>query len=50
MVRDGAHTLLPIAAAVKPGGSGMPVDFGFVIGGLFKSITHCGRGGGGPAS
>jgi hypothetical protein len=42
--------LLPEAAAVNPGGSGMPVAFGFVMGGLFKSITHCGGGGGGPAS
>jgi hypothetical protein len=42
--------LLPKAPAVNPGGSGMPVAFGFVMGGLFKSITHCGGGGGGPAS
>ena len=44
--------LLPKAAAVNPGGSGMLVAFGFVMGGLFKLITHCGGGdsGGGPAS
>ncbi len=42
--------LLPKAAAVNPGGSGMLVAFGFVTGGLFRSITHCGGGGGVPAS
>jgi hypothetical protein len=38
--------LLPVAAAVNPGGSGMPAVFGLVTGGLFKSMTHCGGGGG----
>ena len=28
-----------------PGGSGMFVDFGFVIGPEVRSTTHCGRGG-----
>lgn len=39
-------TLLPPTAAVNPGGSGMPVAFGFPTGGLFRSTTHCGGGGG----
>jgi hypothetical protein len=43
-------TLLPKAAGVNPGGSGMLVFLGFVIGGLLRSRTHCGGGGGGPAS
>ena len=25
----------------------MPVDLGFAVGGLLRSITHCGGGGGG---
>ena len=33
-------------AALNPGGSGIPVDFGFATGGLLRSITHCGGGGG----
>jgi hypothetical protein len=43
-------SLLPKAAGVYPGGSGRPVLLGFVTGGVFKSITHCGGGGGDPAS
>jgi hypothetical protein len=40
-----AHTLL-LPEEANPGGSGIPVDFGFECGGLFKSMTHCGGGGG----
>lgn len=40
-------TLLPTDGAVYPGGSGMPVDFGFIIAGVLRSMTHCGGGGGG---
>lgn len=40
-------TLFPEDAALNPGGSGIPVDFGFAGGGLLRSITHCGGGGGG---
>jgi len=39
--------LFPEDAALNPGGSGIPVDFGFAMGGLLRSITHCGGGGGG---
>jgi len=38
--------LFPLAAAVNPGGSGMTAAFGFVTGGPFKSMIHCGGGGG----
>jgi hypothetical protein len=41
------QTLFPEVAALNPGGSGIPVDFGFAGGGLLRSITHCGGGGGG---
>jgi len=41
--------LLPDAAAVNPGGSGMPEDLGFETGGELRSMTHCGGGGGGAA-
>lgn len=33
-------TLLPVDAAVNPGGSGIPADFGFAVGGEFRSMTH----------
>lgn len=32
----------PLNAAVYPGGSGIPVDFGFDIGGALRSMTHWG--------
>jgi hypothetical protein len=50
MRREGGgekRTLFPDAVALNPGGSGIPVDFGFATGGLLRSITHCGGGGGG---
>jgi hypothetical protein len=39
------HTLFEEADAVYPGGSGMPADFGFEMGGVLRSTTHCGGGG-----
>ena len=39
------RTLLPDAAAVNPGGSGMLADFDFAVGGEVRSRTHCGGGG-----
>jgi hypothetical protein len=41
-------TLLPVD--VNPGGSGIPLDFGFAAGGELRSITHCGGGGGAAIS
>jgi hypothetical protein len=40
------HTLPPVDVEVYPGGSGIPADFGFAVGGVFRSMTHCGGGGG----
>jgi hypothetical protein len=40
-------TLLKVE--VNPMGSGMPLDFGFACGGLLRSSTHCGGGGGGAS-
>lgn len=37
---QGIFTLLPVEVAVNPGGSGIPADFGFAIGGEFRSMTH----------
>jgi hypothetical protein len=39
------HTLFEEEEAVYPGGSGMPADFGFEMGGVLRSTTHCGGGG-----
>ena len=39
------RALFPVVGALNPGGSGIPVDFGFAVGGLLRSITHCGGGG-----
>lgn len=42
--------LLPVDVDVNPGGSGIPLDFGFAAGGELRSMTHCGGGGGGAIS
>lgn len=46
----GRRALLPVEDDVYPGGSEIPDDLGFVEGGVFTSMTHCGGGGGGAAA
>lgn len=48
-VKDARYITL-LTVDVNPGGSGIPVDFGFAAGGELRSMTHCGGGGGADIS
>lgn len=45
-----ARDITLLTVDVNPGGSGIPVGFGFAAGGELRSMTHCGGGGGAAIS